>query len=63
MWAIFKAFIELLTILFLFYALDFLAMWRVRILAPWPGVEPAPPALQDEVLTTEQPGNAIIIAF
>ena len=34
MWAIFKAFIELLTILFLFYALDFLAMRRVGILAP-----------------------------
>ena len=34
MWAIFKAFIELLTILFLFYALDFLAMQRVGILAP-----------------------------
>ena len=57
MWAIFKAFIELLTILFLFYALDFLAMRRVGILAPWPGIEPASPALEDEVLTTEQPGK------
>ena len=26
------------------------------ILAPWPGIEPAPPALESEVLTTGLPG-------
>ena len=25
------------------------------ILAPWPGIEPTPPALEDEVLTTGLP--------
>ena len=27
------------------------------ILAPWPGMEPVPPALEGEVLTTGPPGN------
>ena len=30
-----------------------------RILAPWPGLEPAPPALEDEVLTTGPPGKSL----
>ena len=29
-----------------------------RILASWPGIEPAPPAWQGEVLTTEPPGKS-----
>ena len=28
------------------------------ILAPWPGIEPAPPTLEDEVLTTGPPGKS-----
>ena len=28
------------------------------ILAPQPGIEPAPPSLEGEVLTTGQPGNS-----
>ena len=30
-----------------------------RILAPWPGVEPAPSALEGEVLTTGPPGKSL----
>ena len=29
------------------------------ILVPQPGIEPAPPALEDEVLTTEPPGKSL----
>ena len=29
------------------------------ILAPQPGIEPAPPALEDEVLTTGPPGKSL----
>ena len=29
------------------------------ILAPWPGIEPAPPAVEGEVLTTGLPGKSI----
>ena len=29
------------------------------ILAPWPGIEPAPPALEGEVLTTGPPGKSL----
>ena len=28
------------------------------ILAPWPGIEPTPPALEGEVLTTGRPGKS-----
>ena len=28
------------------------------ILAPWPGIEPAPPALESKVLTTGPPGKS-----
>ena len=50
MWTIFKLFMEFLTILLLFYVLVF---WPrgIEILAPWPGIEPAPPALEGGVLT------------
>ena len=27
------------------------------VLATWPGIEPTPSALEDEVLTTEEPGK------
>ena len=33
------------------------------ILAPWPGIEPAPPALEGEVLTTGPPGKSLYSAF
>ena len=31
-------------------------VWSV-ILAPWPGIEPAPPALEGEILTTDHQGS------
>ena len=33
------------------------------ILAPWPGMEPTPPALEGEVLTTEPPGKSLCKSF
>ena len=57
MWTIFKVFIEFGTILLLFYVLAF-DRRECRILVPRPGVEPTPPALKDEVLTTRQPGKS-----
>ena len=44
----FKVFIEFVTILLS------LMLW-LEGLAPQPGIEPAPPALEGEVLTTGQP--------
>ena len=69
MWTIFKVFIEFITILLLVYALVlslwlslFLMLWffgcnACWLLAPWPGIELAPPALGGEVLTTGPPGK------
>ena len=62
-------FTEFVTILLLFYVLVFWprGMWnfseacgilaRRGILAPQPGIEPTPPALEGEVLTTGPPGK------
>ena len=58
MWTIFKVFIEFVTILFLFYALVF-GRKVCGFLAPWPGIKPAPPALEGEVLTTGLPGKSL----
>ena len=33
------------------------------VLATCPGIEPTPSALEDEVLTTEQPGKSQIFTF
>ena len=33
------------------------------ILTPWPGIEPAPPALEGKVLTTGPPGSLYIITL
>ena len=33
------------------------------ILAPWPGIEPTPTALEGEVLTTEPPGKSLHCLF
>ena len=53
MWTIFKVFIEFVIVLLLFYVLVF---W-VFGLAPQPGREPTPPALEGEVLATAPPGK------
>ena len=59
MWTIFKVFIEFVTILFLFLWFGFLGHEACEILAPRPGIEPAPPALEGEVLiTTGPPGKS-----
>ena len=61
-WTILKVFIEFVTMLLLFYVLVF---WRQAcgILAPQPGIKPAPPALEGEVLTTGPPGKSPIPVF
>ena len=59
MWTIFKVFIEFVTILLLFYVFWFFGLKARGILAPQPGIEPAPPAPEGEVLTTEPPGKSL----
>ena len=54
----FKIFIEFVTVLLLSYAL-FFGQEACSILTPQPGMEPAPPALEDEFLTTAPPGSPI----
>ena len=56
MWTIFKVFLEFVTLLFLFYVLVF-SHEAPGNLSSWPGIEPNPPALEDDVLTTGQPGK------
>ena len=55
MWTISKVFIELVTILLLFYSFWFSDHKACGILAPWPVVEPIPPVLEEEILTTGPP--------
>ena len=72
MWTIFKVVTEFLTILLLFYGLllrDFFVFcfcfffWPrgMRDLTSLTGVEPIPPALEGDVLTTGQPGSPLNI--
>ena len=63
MWTIFKVFIEFVTILLLLRVMVF---WpkSIWILAPPRlGVEPAPPALEGEILTTRPPGKFLLAAL
>ena len=53
----FKVFIDIFTIYLLFYVLVF-SHKACGILAPWLGIEPAPPALEGKVLTTGPPGKS-----
>ena len=57
MWTIFKVFIEFVTILLLFWFFGCKAC-GIPIPAPRPGMEPAPPVLEGEVLTTGPPGKS-----
>ena len=50
MWAIFKVFVEFVTILFLLFVSWFLGREAWGILDPQPRFETAPPALEGEVL-------------
>ena len=58
MWAIFKVFIEFVTILLLFYLLVFLALRHVGSSLSEPGSKPLSSALEGEVLTTGPPGKS-----
>ena len=59
MWTILKVFIEFVTILLLLYVFFwFVGHEACGILAPQPGIEPGPLALEGEVLTTEPPGKS-----
>ena len=60
MWNIFKVFIELVTIPLLFYVWFFFGHKACGILAPQPGIEPVPSALEGEVLTARPPGKSLI---
>ena len=62
MWTILKVFIEFVTVLFLFYVLVFFGHEACGILAPWPGIEPVPPALESEVWTTGPPGKSLALS-
>ena len=57
-----KTLLSLLQHCFCFYFWSFGhgACW---ILAPWPGIEPVPLALEGNVLTTGSPGNSLLIIF
>ena len=57
MWTIFKVFIEFVTILLPFYVLVF-GPKACGILALRPGIDPAPPALEGEILTTGPLGQS-----
>ena len=62
MWTIFKVFVEFVTILLLFFVLDF-GLKATEILDPRPGIEPTPPALEGEVLTPEPPEKSLDFFF
>ena len=60
MWTIFKVFIEFVTILLLCHVFGGEACGN---LAPQPGIEPAPLALEGKVLTTDFQGSPITVLF
>ena len=60
---IFKVCIELGTVLLLSYVLVFFGHKTCGILAPQPGIEPVPSALEGKVLTTRPPGKFLKISF
>ena len=62
MWTTFKVFIEFVTILLLFLCFGFFFFFgheACGILAPLPGIEPVPSALEDELLNTGLPGKSL----
>ena len=63
MWTILKIFTESVTILFLFYVFGFFGPKACGILAHQPGMEPEPPSLEGEVLTSGPPGKFHIYNF
>ena len=70
MWTIFKVFIEFVhNIAYDIYVLGFFFFSLIfgcktcGILASWQGIEPAPSALESEVLTTRPPGDPTMLGF
>ena len=59
MWTISKVLIECVTVLFLLFS----GHEACGVLASWPETEPAPPALEGEVLTTGLPGKAHLMCI
>ena len=70
-WTIFEVFIEFLSFFFYWisYSIVFVAYilvvrsWGMWVLAPQPGIELAPPALEDEIFTTGPPGKSPVEIF
>ena len=60
MWTIFKVFIEFVTIFLVFYVFG---CEGCGILALRMGPEPAPTAMDGEVLTTGPPGNELSLSW
>ena len=56
-----KSLLNLLQYCFCFMFFGFFGHKACRILAPQPGIESAPPALEGEVLTTGPPGKSLVI--
>ena len=64
MWTIFlKSLLNLLQYCFFFLMFWFFGSEARGILAPRPGIEPAPPVLEGEVLTTGRPGKSLTHLF
>ena len=63
MWMIFKGFTQFVTILLLFVMFWLFGCETCGILAPQPGIESAPPALEGKVLTTGPPGKSLTMAI
>ena len=61
MWTILKVFIEVVTVLLQFYVFWCFVHEACGILAPRPGIEPAPPVLEGEVSTTGPPRKSLSI--
>ena len=60
MWIIFKAFIELVTILLLMFMFWFFWEEACGIFAPWPGIEPATPCTERWSLNHLTPRKVLV---
>ena len=56
MWTIFKDVFEFITILL--WCFGFFTVKHVGSQLHWPGIKPAPPALEGNILTTRPPGKS-----
>ena len=59
----FKVFIEFVSIWLLFYVLFCFSYKACGMLSPWPGTEPASPAMEGEVLNSGPPGQSLSVIF